>query len=490
MFWDNFLSGVGDLLCLFSWCLLPYTPALVFVALLISTAWALSFLPVTEVVVVSSGPQRTWPARRAIPWVMGAAALFMCATMMDVSFAGLTDASRQLGGAGAVIVGAAGLAAGSLGLAAHRALRGRKGEGLGFPATRVAASAALLLAFAALARFNPFLFGDGAAFAPLFRELIGKTGGTTAWRLVVLGAAGLAVALVLAPPAPFRTRRRFKRLLLFVVAGVVALATVFRLFPGYIVSGYLMRYCPLTVYLHLVPLAATFYALARTSLNALKSIVEARNTPLTTHSPERRVGSEPTSMFGLQVLAVSALLMLCMLSFYWVTLQAGWIARLDPRATLLKELQKPQYLGASFAVNTYAAPVAYLAQGWAYFDPQLGKSELRNPEGKFYLRRDFRYLWLADKHSNSRYFEPDYFVCWNVRQLLDAVGGGPRCRELQLVIEARRGRSILEHREVARDESGRDAWSIVKLNWTYPPGSGKKIEWHYRQYRRTLALPE
>jgi hypothetical protein len=138
-------------------------------------------------------------------------------------------------------------------------------------------------------------------------------------------------------------------------------------------------------------------------------------------------------------------------------------------------------------VNTYAAPAAFLTQAWAYFDPQMGKSELRNPEGKFYLRRDFRYLWLADKRSNANYFEPDFFLCWIPPQLLYS---GDQCQDLQLVAEARRETSLFGHREVARDQSLRDAWSVVRLNWTYPPGSGKKIEWHYRQFRRTLALPE
>jgi hypothetical protein len=57
------------------------------------------------------------------------------------------------------------------------------------------------------------------------------------------------------------------------------------------------------------------------------------------------------------------------------------------------------------------------------------------------------------------------------------------------VSEARSGKGLLRHREVAADPSGRDTWSIVKLDWTYPPGSGKRIEWHARQFRRTLALP-
>jgi hypothetical protein len=188
-------------------------------------------------------------------------------------------------------------------------------------------------------------------------------------------------------------------------------------------------------------------------------------------------------------LSIVALFLFCLLSWYWSTLQARWFTGLDPRASLLKELQKSEYRGASFVVNAYAAPAAFITGGWAYFDPQLGKSELRRLDGGFYLRRDFRYLLLADKHSNREYFEPEYFVCFTPRQLIDVIGVSERCQELRIVAEARAGTSLLGHREVARDTSGRDAWSILELSWKYPPGSEQKIEWDERQYRRALALP-
>lgn len=493
VFWDNFVgAGVGGYSDIFRWCLLPYTPALVFVALLISTAWALSSLPVLELVIVSRGSRRTWSARSAIPWATGAATLFVCATMMDVSFAGLSVGVRRLGNAGAVIAGAAGTAVGALGLAVYRRLRERQGDGLALPASRVVAAAVLLLAFAALARDQPHLYGDGVALAPLFRKLIVRMGGATVWHLVVLVAAGLAVSLVLTPRSLMgREPRRFRRLFLFVIAGVVAVLTVLRLFPGYFMSGYLTRYCPLTIHLHLVPFAAAFYVLARVSLNSLKGLAAAsRAVLLTVRSPEKPAASEPRKAPRQHpLLSVGALVLLGLLSWYWLMLQARWVAELDPRDALLKELQKPQYEGASFVVNNYAAPVAFVTNGWAYGDGLMGTSELRDPDGdgKLYLRRDFRYLWLADKRSNPTYFEPDYFVCWYHQKLLY---GRQKCQGQQIVAEARAGTGMLSHREVSRDESSRDAWSIIRLDWTYPPGSGKKIEWNYRQFRRTLALPE
>jgi hypothetical protein len=485
VFWDNFLGGIGGYSAVIRWCLQAYTPALVFVALLISSAWALSFLPVFEVVVVSKGRRRIWSMRNATPWAIVAATLFACATLMDTAFAGVIDGDRRVR---ALVAGMVGLAVGGLGVAVCRRLRERNRELPGLPASKVVLCAVLLLIFAALARHHPTLYNDTGSGA-LFREMIAKTGGSVVWRLAVLAAAAMAVSLVFAPGAVIgREGRSFKRLLLFVVAGVAALMVVVRLFPGYVVSGYLLRYCPLTVCVQLVPLAAVFYVLAGASVRSLGALAASRSMRLT-RILHTSVDSESRTTVGQVILSVCAVLLLCLLSGYWLMLQAAWIARHDPQATLLKELQRPEYRGASFAVNTYAAPVAFLAKGWAYFDPQMGQSELRNFDGRFYLRRDFRYLWLADKRSNARYFEPGYYVCWLHRELLDPVEGGARCQDFLIVAEARRGTSLLGHREVARDESGRDAWSIIKLNWTYPPGSGRRIVWDDRQYRRTLALP-
>jgi hypothetical protein len=491
VFWDNFLAGGGSYSEVLRWCLVPYTPALVFVSWLISTGWALSSLPFLASVSVAKRSHSAWSARSAIPLAAGAATLFVCATLMDVSFAGLSDASRGLGGVGVLTAWSAGAAGAGLWLAVDRRLRDGMGDGIRLPASRVVGAAALLLVYAALARFHPLLYGDGNAVA-LFRERIGRTGGATLWHLAALGAGGLAVGLVLAPRSLMgRERRRFERLWLFVIAGVVAVATILGLIPGYVATGYVERYCPLTIYLHLVPFAAAFYVLIRVSLNALKARA-SRAEPLTTRDAETSPSElQPGIAAGLhRLVSVGAMLLLCLLSWYWLSLQARWIAVLDPRSAVLEELQKPQYEGASFVVNTYAAPVAYVTGGWAYFDPLLGRSELRKVEGKFYLRRDFRYLWLADKRSNRQYFEPDYFVCWVHPLLRDAAVLGEECSELQIVAEARAGTSLLGHREVFRDESRRDAWSIIKLNWTYPPGSGKKLEWHDRQYRRALAVPE
>ena len=493
VFWDNMPSAVGGYRvasALFRYGLLAYTPVLVFFAFLIASAWALSFVPSFELTALSARSRRALSARRAVPWALGAAALFTWATTADVSFAGLTDESRRLESVGAV---GAGVAVIAWGLPLVRRLLWRAGTRVELPVSRVIAAAVLLLVFAAVARLQPLFYGVGGALDPLFRELLASSGGRTVWHLATLGAAGLAVSLLLARRSAMGSEpRRLGRLLMFVLAGVVAGVTVFCLFPGYAMSGYLMRYCPLTLYVHLVPFAAAFYVLVRVSLHSLGALAGSRAMAPGEQNSVAPPGSRSEiAPEGHLLQGGGALLLLGLLSGYWFILQFGYIAWLDPRATLLKELQRPRYQGASFVVNNYAAPVAFTTQGWAYFDPLMGHSELhKNAADKFDLPRDFRYLWLADKRSNPQYFSPDYYVCWPLRQLLHPVLGRPRCQSLRIVAEARAGTGLLGHREVARDPSGLDAWSIVKLDWTYPPGSGKKIEWHKRQFRGTLALPQ
>ena len=185
--------------------------------------------------------------------------------MTDTSFAGIADQGGWLDGVGALI---AGIGVCGLGLAVHRRLGKVGKDGLAFPASRVIGASALLLAFAALARLQPLLYdslvgigpgASGAALKPLFRALFTRSGGRAVWHLAALWGAGLAVGLVLARHSLMgRERRRFKRLFLYVLSGMVAVVAIFGLFPGYVLTGYLMRrYGPLSVYVHLIPFAAT-----------------------------------------------------------------------------------------------------------------------------------------------------------------------------------------------------------------------------------------
>ncbi len=433
VFWDNFFGGVVSNTVLFRWCLLPYTPALVFIALLISTGWAVSLLPVFDLVIASKGSSRTWSARSAMRWAIGAGALFVYATMMDSSFAGLPD-KGLVGRIGAVIAAAA---VGGLGLTVHHRLRERTGDGLGFPTSRIVGAAVVLLVFAALARSHPFLYDDGVALAPLFRQLIGRTGGVMIWRLAVLGGAVLAVSLVVARHSLMsRDRRRFERLILFVIAGMVGLVTVLSLFPGYVMSGYLSRYCPLTVYLHLVPFAVTFYVLVQVSLNSVKGLAAfSAAMPRTTHSSQERIAGRAPPRMALWLHPV----LVCRraaAALPVVLVLADAAGKLDLQAWMRAQpCSRSCRSRSTRGLRSSSTPTRRPSPS----PPRDGRISIRSWARASFATWTassisavtFRYLWLADKRSNTKYFEPDYFVCWSPRQLFDPVVRRAQCQDLQ-----------------------------------------------------------
>ena len=156
---------------------------------------------------------------------------------------------------------------------------------------------------------------------------------------------------------------------------------------------------------------------------------------------------------------------------YWAILQTTYLDRLPPdHYAFLEKLKQPPYRGASFAVNAYAAPVAAATGGWAYLDPDLGTGEVRLTDSGFRVRRDFRYLWFADK-TNPTYRRPDYFLCVSYQTIRSVVRPNDNtCSLVPLVALSRGGGNrYLSHRLVAVDESGRDRWAIVKLDWDHPP---------------------
>jgi hypothetical protein len=162
-------------------------------------------------------------------------------------------------------------------------------------------------------------------------------------------------------------------------------------------------------------------------------------------------------------------------ALFWVTLQATH-ARLLPAThfAFIKQLARPPFRGASFAVDTYAAPIyAYTGQ-WAYFDTRLGApggAGVSLTDDGYVADRDARsYLWLADR-QNDRYQRPDYFLCIRFQDLRTAVyrirGVNVGCASAGAVKHASERKELSVAREiVARDPSGNDNWAIVSLDWS------------------------
>jgi len=163
---------------------------------------------------------------------------------------------------------------------------------------------------------------------------------------------------------------------------------------------------------------------------------------------------------------------------FWVKVQATH-ARLLPATHFgfMKQLRETPFRGASFAANTYAAPIyAYTGQ-WAYFDTRLalpdgGAVSLSLTDESYAVNRDARsYLWLADREVNEEYQRPDYFLCFWYQDLRTAVyrlrGIGVGCSSAGIVKDANNRETLtVADTIVARDASGHDNWAIVKLDWS------------------------
>jgi hypothetical protein len=146
-------------------------------------------------------------------------------------------------------------------------------------------------------------------------------------------------------------------------------------------------------------------------------------------------------------------------------------------------LSKPPFKGATFAASLYGGPVAYFTHNWAYEDgyAALARGSVTlGPDG-YDVKRYSPYMWFADRAVNAAYQKPEYFLAktlpvYELRQrlrpthLADEAARRPRVGDVPLVRAIREGRtSYLHPVEVARDPSPLDRWSIVRLDWDFPP---------------------
>ncbi len=70
-------------------------------------------------------------------------------------------------------------------------------------------------------------------------------------------------------------------------------------------------------------------------------------------------------------------------------------------------MKSPPLHGETFAVSNYAAPAAYYAGNWAYFDTVIGNAaaDVTDPSSR----------WFADWKSNARYAYPNYYLCMRTK---------------------------------------------------------------------------
>jgi len=164
---------------------------------------------------------------------------------------------------------------------------------------------------------------------------------------------------------------------------------------------------------------------------------------------------------------------------FWLNMQATYLALLPPNHfAFLKLLAQPPYRGASFTLNTYAAPTAAYTDQWAYMDTTLAQARIALTDNGFTVAQELQsYLWLADRRTNPEYRRPDYYLCMRYQSLADALyrvrGAESRdgaCSDVPIVQRADSpNQPYVQYHVVARDTSPFDGWAIVKLDWDFPP---------------------
>jgi hypothetical protein len=270
---------------------------------------------------------------------------------------------------------------------------------------------------------------------------------------------------------------------LFLLAGFIAYIVVYTLSPGYVFSGYRFRQVPFTIFHTMTLLALPLYVLLAVGLSQLAAWRTRRTEPRAvvpgSISACRR-GTIAGTLAG-----AGSLVTLGIVLAYWFGVQFSYIKLMPPdQYSFLKRLSEPPYVGQSFVVNTYAAPVAAKTGAWTYLNANLMSPELAKVKDRYVVPFDTTYLWFADKRVNPDYARPAFFLCVaaqststmleELRQRNGVGIGNDGCEKNQLVQLVRRGEgeSVYPALELsAVDEEGLrkvgyERWAIIKLNWT------------------------
>jgi len=341
----------------------------------------------------------------------------------------------------------------------------------------LASTGGLLGALGLLVGWHVTLFDP--SYRPMWQALQSRIGPPALQTLMI--AASAAVALYLAVAGARRVlgngaRERLAYVALYLACGAAAYAVVFVLSPGYLYSGYLVRQAPFTVFLTDVMVAVAAYVVARAAVRLLG------DTRLAEFGAD---WGSSMLVYARGSLAAFATALAMSLAAYWLVLQSSYLRWLPPtHYAFLKVLASPPFRGASFVVDNYAAPVAAYTGQWAYMDPAIEQARLTVHGGVTRIQGSARYLWLADRSSNSAYRRPQYFLCMVPQSLATVLariqherGEGPAypgCSARPLVQFAAKHDPLLPgFTVVALDRRGAssigfDSWAIVRLDLDNP----------------------
>ena len=282
----------------------------------------------------------------------------------------------------------------------------------------------------------------------------------------ILFVTALAVALAVGNRAELLgpdIDASLRRLIAFILTGVLAYSVIFFLSPGYVYTAYRFRYAPLTVFHTMVVFALPLYVLASIARRAAlrKATLGLASSPL-------------ACMAGASLLIGV---------WYWLVMQSVYLSLIPPDSmSVFRTLSQPPFEGKSFIANVYSAPIAAATGKWAYLHESARLGVLVENGGKLELPRDETYMWFADKKTNPAYAKPAYFICVTTpsmplaRDLLlyrAGTAAAPAGCEKHRLVELAHSRSANVYpalRLVSQDAKPNLApeykrWAILELGW-------------------------
>ena len=326
-----------------------------------------------------------------------------------------------------------------------------------FAATRVLPGLLLAaFAFTALRYLRP-LFNESSG--TLWKSALGvPPPGWAGW--VAFAAAGV-IALTIAVAGTNKSLGReggLEGLFALSLCVIVAYAAVYRVFTGYMFSGYLNRQAPFLVFWTDILLGGALYIVASATLRGFAG------------APGGRAASS---------LRITGAFLLVLFAGAWATLQACYLIVVPPDGEpFLHLVSKSPYRGSSFVANDYPAPVSDKAHSWAYADSSIFSGQVKLTPDGFAVEHDTHYLWFADADENKSYLKPDYGVLMDqpasiseaLTEFNDRISHFPHPIAFDTMGIIKRTQEplqpFLSQRLVATD--GR-RYSIVRFDWDFPP---------------------
>lgn len=231
--------------------------------------------------------------------------------------------------------------------------------------------------------------------------------------------------------------------------------------PGYLVTGYLDRCCPIVTYaMYIIPaLALWAYGLsARVWCQGLLQPALLRTAP------------------GISCAAGATIVAGISMLVFWIRVQAVSMELLPPTfGRLMDVLESTMFQGKGIAVSNYPVPAAFSAKSWGWFGPYGDENMAKNvPPAP--IRWDPDRFWIAEKGKTSSYAKPEFYVFYDQPYSLEfavsrakVILGREKAHLRYLdagIVRAAMGlqQSPFQHQLVGKDEGRWGAWAIVKLD--------------------------